>query len=53
VDNFLEPGNLAGGFAHYKASHEGRIAMIRASANVASDHGTNLHALAKTLMPQV
>jgi pimeloyl-ACP methyl ester carboxylesterase len=32
VDNFLKPGNLAGGFAHYKASHEGRIAMIKGEA---------------------
>jgi hypothetical protein len=29
VENFLKPGNLAGGFAHYQASHEGRIAMIK------------------------
>jgi pimeloyl-ACP methyl ester carboxylesterase len=29
VENFLKPGNLAGGFAHYKASHAGRIAMIK------------------------
>lgn len=33
VDNFLEPGNLEGGFAHYKAAHEGRIAMIRGVAS--------------------
>jgi len=29
VENFLKPGNLAGGFAHYTATHEGRIAMIK------------------------
>jgi pimeloyl-ACP methyl ester carboxylesterase len=29
VDNFLKPGNLAGGFAHYRASHAGRIAMMK------------------------
>lgn len=29
VDNFLKPGNLAGGFAHYKASHPSRIAMMK------------------------
>ncbi len=32
VENFLKPGNLAGGFAHYKASHAGRIAMIKGQA---------------------
>jgi pimeloyl-ACP methyl ester carboxylesterase len=32
VDNFLKPGNLEGGFAHYKASHAGRIAMIKGEA---------------------
>ena len=29
TDNFLKPGNLAGGFAHYKASHAGRLAMMK------------------------
>jgi pimeloyl-ACP methyl ester carboxylesterase len=29
ADNFLKPGNLEGGFFHYKASHAGRIAMIK------------------------
>lgn len=29
VENFLKPGNLAGGFAHYKATHAGRIAMMK------------------------
>jgi pimeloyl-ACP methyl ester carboxylesterase len=29
ADNFLKPGNLAGGFAHYQASHAGRIAMMQ------------------------
>jgi pimeloyl-ACP methyl ester carboxylesterase len=32
VDNFLKPGNLAGGFAHYRASHAGRIAMMKGEA---------------------
>jgi len=32
VANFLKPGNLTGGFAHYKASHAGRIAMIKGQA---------------------
>jgi pimeloyl-ACP methyl ester carboxylesterase len=32
VDNFLKPGNLAGGFTHYIASHEGRVAMMRGDA---------------------
>jgi pimeloyl-ACP methyl ester carboxylesterase len=29
TDNFLKPGNLVGGFAHYHASHAGRIAMMK------------------------
>ncbi len=29
VDNFLKPGNLEGGFAHYRAAHAGRIAMMK------------------------
>jgi pimeloyl-ACP methyl ester carboxylesterase len=29
ADNFLKPGNLDGGFAHYKASHAGRVAMMK------------------------
>ncbi len=32
TDNFLKPGNLAGGFAWYKAAHAGRIAMLRGEA---------------------
>ena len=32
TDNFLKPGNLAGGFAHYRASHEGRIRMMKGDA---------------------
>ena len=28
VDNFLKPGNLTGGFAHYRAAHAARIAMM-------------------------
>lgn len=29
VDNFLKPGNLQGGFAHYTAAHAGRVAMMK------------------------
>ncbi len=32
TDNFLKPGNLAGGFAHYRAAHAGRVAMMRGEA---------------------
>lgn len=32
VDNFLTPGNLAGGFAYYRAAHAGRLAMMRGEA---------------------
>lgn len=32
VDNFLKPGNLAGGFAHYRATHAGRILMMQGKA---------------------
>lgn len=32
VDNFLAPGNLAGGFAHYKAAHAARVAMMKGEA---------------------
>jgi len=32
TDNFLKPGNLEGGFAHYKASHAGRVAMMQGEA---------------------
>jgi pimeloyl-ACP methyl ester carboxylesterase len=32
VDNFLKPGNLEGGFAHYKASHVARVAMMKGEA---------------------
>jgi pimeloyl-ACP methyl ester carboxylesterase len=28
-DNFFKPGNLAGGFAHYRASHAGRVKMMQ------------------------
>ncbi|MFY7963050.1 MAG: alpha/beta fold hydrolase [Elsteraceae bacterium] len=28
IDNFMKPGNLAGGFAWYRAAHAGRIAMM-------------------------
>src|SRR5260370_37352432 len=29
IDNFMKPGNLAGGFAHSKRDQQGRIAMMR------------------------
>jgi len=32
TDNFLKPGNLAGGFAHYRAAHEGRVMMMKGEA---------------------
>lgn len=32
TDNFFKPGNLAGGFAHYRASHAGRIKMMQGEA---------------------
>lgn len=32
IDNFMKPGNLAGGFAHYRAAHAGRIAMLKGEA---------------------
>jgi len=32
TDNFLKPGNLAGSFAHYRASHSGRLAMMKGEA---------------------
>jgi pimeloyl-ACP methyl ester carboxylesterase len=33
TDNFLKDGNLAGGFAHYRASHAGRIKMMQGEAS--------------------
>jgi pimeloyl-ACP methyl ester carboxylesterase len=32
TDNFLKQGNLAGGFAHYRASHAGRVQMMKGEA---------------------
>jgi pimeloyl-ACP methyl ester carboxylesterase len=32
TDNFLKSGNLAGGFAHYRAAHAGRIRMMKGEA---------------------
>ena len=29
TDNFLKEGNLAGGFAHYRAAHAGRVRMMQ------------------------
>jgi len=33
VDNFLKPGNLAGGFAYYRGAHAGRIKMLKGEAS--------------------
>ena len=32
TDNFLKTGNLAGGFAHYRAAHAGRVRMMKGEA---------------------
>jgi len=32
TDNFLKPGNLAGGFAYYRGAHAGRIRMLKGGA---------------------
>jgi len=32
TDNFLKEGNLAGGFAHYRAAHAGRVRMMQGEA---------------------
>jgi pimeloyl-ACP methyl ester carboxylesterase len=32
VDNFMRPGNLAGGFGYNRAAHSGRIAMMQGTA---------------------
>jgi pimeloyl-ACP methyl ester carboxylesterase len=32
TDNFLKPGNLSGGFAHYRAAHAGRVRMMQGEA---------------------
>jgi pimeloyl-ACP methyl ester carboxylesterase len=32
TDNFQKPGNLAGGFAHYRAAHAGRVRMMKGEA---------------------
>jgi pimeloyl-ACP methyl ester carboxylesterase len=32
TENFLKLGNLAGGFAHYRATHAGRIAVMKGEA---------------------
>jgi len=32
ADNFMKPGNLAGGFAHYRAAHAGRVQMMKGEA---------------------
>jgi pimeloyl-ACP methyl ester carboxylesterase len=32
TDNFLKAGNLAGGFAHYRGAHAGRVKMMQGEA---------------------
>jgi pimeloyl-ACP methyl ester carboxylesterase len=32
TDNFMKPGNLTGGFAHYRAAHAGRVRMMKGEA---------------------
>lgn len=32
TDNFMKAGNLAGGFAHYRAAHAGRVRMMKGKA---------------------
>jgi pimeloyl-ACP methyl ester carboxylesterase len=32
IGNFMKPGNLAGGFAHYRAAHAGRVAVMKGEA---------------------
>ncbi|MBR0871919.1 alpha/beta hydrolase [Bradyrhizobium tropiciagri] len=32
ADNFFKPGNLAGGFAHYRAAHAARVKMMQGEA---------------------
>ena len=32
TDNFRKPGNLAGGFAHYRAAHAARVKMMQGEA---------------------
>ncbi len=34
TDNFMKPGNLAGGFAYYRAAHAGRVRMMQGEAPV-------------------
>jgi pimeloyl-ACP methyl ester carboxylesterase len=34
TDNFLKPGNIAGGFAYYRAAHAGRVAMMKGEAPI-------------------
>ncbi len=48
VDAFLKPGNLAGGFAHYRAAHAGRIAMLKGEAPaLPADRRADLRALGR------
>ena len=48
TDNFLKPGNLAGGFAHYRAAHAGRIRMMKGeSARATADRRADLRSLGR------
>ena len=48
IDNFLKPGNLAGGFAHYRAAHAGRDQDDEGrGAAAAADRCADLHPLGR------
>ena len=48
TDNFLKPGNLAGGFAHYRAAHAGRVKMMKGEApKLPPISGADLRALGR------
>ncbi len=34
TENFMQLGNLAGGFAHYRASHTSRVVMMKGEAPI-------------------
>ena len=49
TDNFLKPGNLTGGFAHYRAAHAGRLKMMKGEApQPAPIDSADLRALGRT-----
>ena len=48
TDNFLKDGNLAGGFAHYRAAHAGRVRMMKGEAPaLAADRRADLCSLGR------